>query len=86
MAWRSGLGAAPVLFGTVCAAVVSTIVYVHYNQKSEKEVSTFDYPYLLRSSDVVYIVHERRTSVPHLLLYLYIQSIFYLFLVLCYNS
>lgn len=33
-----GLGAAPVLFGTVCAAVVSTIVYVHYNQKSEKEV------------------------------------------------
>lgn len=34
----AGLGAAPALFGTVCAAVVSTIVYVHYNQKSEKEV------------------------------------------------
>lgn len=33
-----GLGAAPVLFGTVCAAVLSTIVYVHYNQRSEKEV------------------------------------------------
>lgn len=34
----SGLGAAPVLFGTVCIAVVSTIIYVHHNQKSEKEV------------------------------------------------
>lgn len=33
-----GLGAAPVLFGTICAAVVTTIVYVHYDQKSEKEV------------------------------------------------
>lgn len=33
-----GLGAAPILFGTVCLTVVSTIIYVHHNQKSEKEV------------------------------------------------
>lgn len=33
-----GLGAAPVMLVTVCVAAVSTIVYVHHNQKSEKEV------------------------------------------------
>ena len=32
------LGVAPILFATVCAAAVSTIVFVHHNQEAEKEV------------------------------------------------
>lgn len=32
------LGPAPALFATVCLAAVSTIIFVHHNQKSEKEV------------------------------------------------
>lgn len=35
------LGPAPVLFSTVCFAVVSTIFFVHRNQTSEKEVGHF---------------------------------------------
>lgn len=33
-----GLGVAPTIFATVCVAAMSTIVFVHHNQKSEKEV------------------------------------------------
>ena len=33
-----GLGVAPTIFATVCVAAMSTIVFVHHNQRSEKEV------------------------------------------------
>lgn len=37
------LGAAPILFTTVCAAAVTTIILVHHNQEAEKEVRVHTY-------------------------------------------
>lgn len=35
----AGLGPAPAVLAVVCTAMVSTIIFVHHNQESEKEVS-----------------------------------------------